>query len=246
MEWLKKLPVARHVAFVLVVFALWSVIGTAWYVCGVRGLCTLEAEANSAINETDINSALSVTQVPLMTAFERSGAAGEIFVVLLIAFVLGALLGRILATSKTAEQLPLVFELQNGNMRTGLAERVGAPTHVSAFTKNATLAAASATAYAAKPASFATPTVSAPILMPAMSETERTQRSQSLVGTATLEKIEKTAARDLPQVAQPEPRPILQTSVPKVSSGQGQPKAENRERPKVRFNTSWSNPYRGK
>lgn len=227
---LKGFSLSRQIAFILVVFALWSVISGAWYVCGVRGLCAVKAEAHNGIAhevETD-TVALSVTQAPLMIAFERSGAAGEIFVMLLVAFVLGALLGRILAAPRTPEQLPLVFQLPEGNNpRTGLAERVGVPTHVSVFTKKTALVAASAPPPAPETTPVLASATNKPILMPAPLEKDRLL-SSSLMGTA------------------PTSKPIINTAVQKTHSEQLKVHDQNKERPKVRFNTSWSNPYRGK
>ncbi len=217
---LKGFSLSRQIAFIIVVFVLWSVISGAWYVCGVRDLCAIKAEAhNGVVHETEADiSTLSVTQAPLMIAFERSGAAGEIFVMLLVAFVLGALLGRILATPRSAEQLPLVFQLQDGkNTRTGLSERadlserVGVPTHVSAFTKKTALVAASAPSPAPEQTPVMTYATNKPILMPAATS-----------------------------------KPITNTEVRPTHNDQPKAHDQNKERPKVRFNTSWSNPYRGK
>lgn len=124
----------HYIAAVFVIFALWCAVSTAWYVCGVNNMCAIQAEAKGMTADpagTD-GIPLAATQAPLMDGYDRSGAAGEIFIMLMIAFTLGALLGRILANSGRAEtasqlKLPLASEA---------APRVGTPMHISEFTKH--------------------------------------------------------------------------------------------------------------
>lgn len=140
---LVTMSVRTQVLLVLVVFVFWCALSMSWYVCGVRNLCAIQAEAHSDIIRSGVVESLAITQSPLAVIYERAGSAGEIFIMLLIAFVLGGLLGRILATSgenresKAVEkqQTPLIFHLPAASEKPQLATRVGTPSHISVFTK---------------------------------------------------------------------------------------------------------------
>jgi hypothetical protein len=138
---MKKMTTMHYIVGILVVFAVWSALSTAWYVCGINNLCNNQAHAHEAVLE---ETTLADTQAPVAIAFDRSGAAGEIFVMLMIAFVLGALLGRILTASRNTSSTPSVFHMPSSPQKLALnAPRVGTPVHISEFTKSPTLASKS-------------------------------------------------------------------------------------------------------
>lgn len=149
---LVTVSVRAQVLLMLVVFIFWCALSMSWYVCGVRNLCAIQVEAHSDITRS-VGESLSVTQSPLAVIYERAGSAGEIFIMLLIAFVLGGLLGRILATprenreSKDVEKQrpPLIFHLPAASEKPQLETRVGTPSHISAFTKQAAEIASAST-----------------------------------------------------------------------------------------------------
>jgi hypothetical protein len=100
----KKSRLFWYIAGIFLAFVVWSVVSVGWYVCGVKDLCLHGqggvAEAQSIVIYNDGTTDLVETQGPVAVGYERSGAMGEIFVMLMIAFTLGALLGRILAAPK--------------------------------------------------------------------------------------------------------------------------------------------------
>jgi|CXWL01.1.fsa_nt_gi hypothetical protein len=189
----------RGMAGILIIFALWCGLSVAWYVCGVNQMCNISASAqeNVSVQTTETGEfVLTKTQVPAIMAYDRSGAAGQIFVMLMIAFTLGALLGRILAApreeeSSSAMRLPVETE------KIQIPERVRSPVHISEFTRNMPRAPIpNPQPIQAKPLITPPPKpISAPIILPS-----------------------------------PTPAPTIAAKTP--------------ERPKVRFNTSWSNPNR--
>lgn len=217
----------HYIVAVFIVFSLWCAIATAWYVCGINNMCVINAEAHGGtIHDTPADAEsheiivdpagtdgipLTNTQAPLMEGFDRSGAAGEIFIMLMIAFTLGALLGRILANAgrtETASQMTLPLAAEP-------APRANTPMHVSEFTKNI-------------------PRPPVVILTPPP-------------------KPEFHHVASTPTTVRP-PIIIVQKPTPIIHLGANTPKpaiapatsasAKTPERPKVKFNTSWSNPHR--
>ncbi|MBI4067983.1 hypothetical protein HY413_01075 [Candidatus Kaiserbacteria bacterium] len=204
----------QYVVAIFIVFALWSAIATAWYVCGVNNLCAIQAQAKEmTADPADTNGIpLADTQAPLIEGYDRSGAAGEIFIMLMIAFTLGALLGRILANSgrtETVSQMTLPIATEP-------APRVGTPTHVSAFTKN----------------------IPRP---PVITPTPPPKPEFRHAATAPAMRPPIVIAHKSP----PTPVIHLGANTPKPAIGPAlSTSTKNPERPKIKFNTSWSNPVR--
>src|SRR3989344_2745603 len=109
---LARMKPLHAVVGIVAVFLLWSAVSIGWYVCGVNSLCAINAEATE----------LTDTQAPLAVGYDRAGAAGEIFVMLMIAFTLGALLGRVLGIAGSA-QMPSMLETKIAPLH----ERISAP-----------------------------------------------------------------------------------------------------------------------
>ena len=189
---LARMKPLHAVVGIVAVFLLWSAVSIGWYVCGVNSLCAINAEATE----------LTDTQAPLVAGYDRAGAAGEIFVMLMIAFTLGALLGRVLGIAGSA-QMPSMLETKIAPLH----ERISAPVHISELTK-----------HAPRPPMQASPRMSVSTLTPAPI-------------------IQLPSAASRPPIIQIKPptKPTLET-----------PAQKNMERPKIRFNTSWSNPVRDK
>src|SRR3989344_2798103 len=188
---------------IVTVFLLWSAVSMGWYVCGVNSLCSINAEATDAVaGEGSEVLGLADTQAPLVAGYDRAGAAGEIFVMLMIAFTLGALLGRVLGIAGSA-QMPSMLETKIAPLH----ERISAPVHISELTK-----------HAPRPPMQANPRLPVSTLTPAPI-------------------IHLPSAASRPPIIQIKPpaKPALET-----------PAQKNMERPKIRFNTSWSNPVRDK
>ena len=203
----------QYIVAIFVVFALWCVIASAWYVCGVNNMCAIQVEAHSAVVDpggTD-DIPLANTQAPLMDGYDRSGAAGEIFIMLMIAFTLGALLGRILANSGRD-----VTTFTTSVPAVESAPRIGTPMHISEFTKNTP-----------KPPIM----VSAPTPKPEFRHTANTQ---------------PVARPPIIIAKKPMPAPIIHlgANTPKPAISAPTPILKSPERPKIKFNTSWSNPVR--
>jgi hypothetical protein len=90
-----RFSLKAKIAFIILVFLAWCLMATAWYVCGVNNLCTESlASAVTAETLTEVTIQFSDSQLPLGAVYDRSGAAADILIMLLVAFVLGALLGR--------------------------------------------------------------------------------------------------------------------------------------------------------
>lgn len=221
---LSQMKPLHAVIGIVAVFLLWSVISMGWYVCGVYSMCSVNAEAHDGITHDDAGAAaahaLAETQAPLAVGYDRAGAAGEIFVMLMIAFTLGALMGRILGVMGSAPAIS--FE---HTKVAPLRERVGAPTpleaergtsprpltgpvHISELTKRAP-----------RPAAWTKPI--APTTAP----------------------VAVRVAAPAPVIHLPPQAPIMQIKPPAYTAPKP-PAPKAPERPKVRFNTSWSNPDR--
>lgn len=226
--------VLYYIVGILLAFAVWSAVSMGWYVCGIKDLCSV-AEAQDTVAYED---GLVETQAPVAIGYEKSGAAGEIFVMLMIAFTLGALLGRTLATSASTEEtqsetktnetpvihLPAAAKnvspplqavcvtpspVHTSMREIGPQPSTGGPVHISELTKR-----------------VPRPPVQVNLSAP--------QRYATPIRAQNIEK----------------PTPVLETRapiiLPKYTPPHTPPQTKNPERHKIRFNTSWSNPVRNR
>ncbi|MEK7627939.1 MAG: hypothetical protein AAB421_00780 [Patescibacteria group bacterium] len=88
-----RLSTPQSVGVILITFLAWGAISTGWFLCGVRNLCIAQAA------ETTIS---TVTEQPVAEIYTLSGSAGEILIMLLVSFVLGTFLGRLLSIERKA------------------------------------------------------------------------------------------------------------------------------------------------
>ncbi|MBI2048679.1 MAG: hypothetical protein HYT30_02015 [Parcubacteria group bacterium] len=228
-----RLSTTRSIVFILSVFAVWTILSIGWYVCGTNHMCDITATA-----ETEVVVGLADTQAPVAVAFDRAGAAGEIFVMLMIAFTLGALLGRILAIPRDTDTESSASVAQESERS---SPRTGAPVHISELTKAA---------------------IRTPIPMPIPQHTaapvaisEKKEVSPTVIhlgGTAPTphQPAVKQNAWNTPRTTAPifPPKqataPVLQ--IKQTPTLAMQPKPLSSDRPKIRFNTSWSKPAESK
>lgn len=260
MQWLHQISIGKQISFILGVFFLWIIVASAWYVCGINNLCDA---ATQAAEEADIvyEITLSDSQLPVSMAYDRGGAAADIFIMLLIAFVLGTLLGRILSAPK-ALAVPPLFSLSSGTEKEALPERAGIPAHISEFTRKTA---------AQKPT--VTITMPAPrpaVPMPVAKKENPNELKTTISRAAYPQDLPKDSAPIILGAAKPvfkpkfatpsptpkpvthfspkpplQPRAVTPSLAPIASSNTSTPQAASGERPKLRFNTSWNNPHRG-
>lgn len=275
MGWLHRISIGRQIAFIVAVFIIWCGISAAWYVCGVNDLCGPTAQAAES-QEVSFAVQLSDSQLPLTVAYDRAGAAADIFIMLLVAFVLGALLGRILSLPRSVLTVPPLFMLQSGTGKEQIPERIGTPIHISEFTKKVSLTSSIqkpiTTMHAAPKPASTLPIITealklakadAPTIV--LGPTKTSASAPSIAKQAPAVTTPKTPAPFFVPKSAPAPtiKPVSNTNTDKPTTTKMAPtftankpalapaeapksvQGKEPERPKLRFNTSWNNPYRG-